>query len=373
MWNFSFICRPSKQDRNGLSPIELSIIIDGKRTYVALPMKVSAADFTKKMNSKRNNELLEYTSSVRTQLTKYCNEMMAQGIAITASSIKEYFVTGGTKTYTLSNLREEYLKYYGKKVEVGAATAKVYRKYELAFDKFINYIGKDIEVSAVNSVHIEGFQLELLKSMEQTTVSHILVKLKTFFIYAVNNGKLTINPFNQVSIDRSQKEVVKLEKDEIEVIKRKPLMGRLDKVRDLFLFQCLTGLAYCDMADLKQCDIQCEGNMYFVRKARQKTKIMFFTVINNDAMAILRKYDYQLPVLSNQKYNSYLKEIGDLCNLSKSLHSHIARHTCATQLLNDGVPLEIVAKVLGHSNTRQTAHYAKLLDNTVLDAFKKLG
>ena len=107
MWNFSFICRPSKQDRNGLSPIELSIIIDGKRTYVALPMKVSAADFTKKMNSKRNNELLEYTSSVRTQLTKYCNEMMAQGIAITASSIKEYFVTGGTKTYTLSNLRED--------------------------------------------------------------------------------------------------------------------------------------------------------------------------------------------------------------------------------------------------------------------------
>lgn len=373
MWNFSFICRPSKQDRNGLSPIELSIIIDGKRTYVALPMKVSAADFTKKMNSKRNNELLEYTSSVRTQLTKYCNEMMAQGIAITASSIKEYFVTGGTKTYTLSNLREEYLKYYGKKVEVGAATAKVYRKYELAFDKFYNYIGKDIEVSAVNSVHIEGFQLELLQTMEQTTVSHILVKLKTFFIYAVNNGKLTINPFNQVSIDRTQKEVVKLEKDEIEVIKRKAFVGRLDKVRDLFLFQCYTGLAYCDMADLRHSDIECEGDMYFVRKNRQKTKIMFFTVINNDAMRILEKYNYMLPVLSNQKYNSYLKEIGDLCNIGKSLHSHIARHTCATQLLNDGMPIEIVSKVLGHSNTRQTAHYARLLDTTVLNAFKKLG
>jgi hypothetical protein len=95
MWNFSFICRPSKQDRNGLSPIELSIIIDGKRTYVALPMKVSAADFTKKMSSKRNNEVLEYTSTVRIQLNKYINEMMAKEMPITASTLKEYFVNGG--------------------------------------------------------------------------------------------------------------------------------------------------------------------------------------------------------------------------------------------------------------------------------------
>lgn len=373
MWDFNFICRGSKCDRNGQSPIELSIIIDGKRTYVALPIKVSAADFKKKMASKRNNEVLEYTSNIRTQLTKYCNEMMGKGIAITASSLKEYFINGGIKSYTLSNLRNDYLAHYQKKVDVGAATAKVYRKYELAFDKFYNYIGKDIEVSNITCGDIEGFMLELARTMERTTVSHICVKLKTFFIFAVNNGKIKINPFNQVTIDRSQKEVVKLEKDEIEVIKRKPLVGRLDKVRDLFLFQCLTGLAYCDMADLRHSDIECEGDMYFVRKNRQKTKIMFFTVINDDAMTILRKYDYQLPVLSNQKYNSYLKEIGDLCNIGKSLHSHIARHTCATQLLNDGMPIEIVSKVLGHSNTRQTQHYAKLLDNTVLDAFRKLG
>lgn len=373
MWDFNFICRGSKCDRNGQSPIELSIIIDGKRTYVALPIKVSAADFKKKMASKRNNEVLEYTSNIRTQLTKYCNEMMGKGIAITASSLKEYFINGGIKSYTLSNLRNDYLTHYQKKVNVGAATAKVYRKYELAFDKFFAYIGKDIEVENVTCGDIEGFMLELSRTMERTTVSHICVKLKTFFIFAVNNGKIKINPFNQVSIDRTQKEVVKLDKDELEVIKRKAFVGRLDKVRDLFLFQCYTGLAYCDMADLRHSDIECEGDMYFVRKNRQKTKIMFFTVLNDDAMRILEKYNYMLPVLSNQKYNSYLKEIGDLCNIGKSLHSHIARHTCATQLLNDGMPIEIVSKVLGHSNTRQTQHYAKLLDNTVLDAFKRLG
>lgn len=373
MWQFSFICRGSKADRNGLSPIELSIIINSKRTYVALPVKCYADSFKKKMTSKRNNEVLEYTSNVRMQLNRYANEMMAKGIAITASSIKEYFVNGGVKTYTLSNLREEFLSHYQKKVDVGAATQKVHRKYELAFDKFYNYIGKDIEVSAVTCGDIDGFMLDLMQSMERTTVSHICVKLKTFFIYAINNGKISVNPFNQVSIDRTQKEVVKLEKNELEIIKRKPFVGRLDKVKDLFLFQCYTGLAYCDMADLKASDIETNGDMYFVRKARQKTKITFFTVINDDAMAILRKYNFQLPVLSNQKYNSYLKEIGDICNIGKTLHSHIARHTCATQLLNDGMPIEVVAKVLGHSNTRQTQHYAKLLDDTVLNAFKKLG
>ena len=127
------------------------------------------------------------------------------------------------------------------------------------------------------------------------------------------------------------------------------------------------------MANLVQSDIQCEDGMYFVRKARQKTGVVFFTVLNDEAMNILKKYDYHLPILSNQKYNSYLKEIADICNINKSLHSHIARHTCATQLLNDGMPIEIVAKVLGHTNTRQTMHYAKLMDKTVLKEFKRLA
>ena len=379
MWNFSFICRASKADRNGLSPIELSIVINGKRTYVSLPMKVSSSEFAKKINSKRNNEILDYTSSVRLLLTKYCGEMMAQGTAITASSIKEYFVNGGRKIYCLNDLRNDFLSYYGKKVEVGAVTAKVYRKYELVFERFSNYVAKqtgksadDIEVNNINNIHIEGFRLELSKSMERTTISHILVKLKSFFIFAINNGKIKINPFNQITIDRTQKEVVKLDKNELEIIKLKSLDGRLDKVRDLFVFQCCTGLAYCDMADLRQSDIQTNGDMFYVRKNRKKTQITFFTVINETAWAILEKYNYQLPVLSNQKYNAYLKEIGDICNIKKSLHSHLARHTCATQLLNDGMSIEVVAKVLGHTNTRQTQHYARLMDRTILDAFKKL-
>lgn len=373
MYNFNFICRESKQNRHGLAPIELSIIINSKRTYVTLPYKCNAEEFKKKMTSRRNNDVLEYTSNIRIKLNKYINDLIASDVPVTADTLKEYFINGGTKSFTLSALREEFLKYYKRKNECGQVTDNVVRKYELAYDKLVAFIGKDIEVSAVNCITLENFKCELLKQFEDTTVAHILCKIKTMFTYAVNNGKLKLNPFVNVKIEKNTKEVVKLDNDEVEIIKHKAFAGRLDKVRDLFLFQCYTGLSFCDMSALVQSDIQFEDGMHFVRKTRQKTKVVFFTVLNDDAMSILSKYNYQLPLLSNQKYNSYLKEIGDICNIGKELHSHLARHTCATRLLNDGMPLEIVAKVLGHTNIRQTQHYAKLLDRSVLSAFKKLG
>lgn len=387
MWNFNFICRESKQDRNGLAPVELSIIIDGKRTYVALPMKINAADFKKKMASKKNNEVLEYTSAIRLKLNQYINEMLVKDIAITAQSIKDYFKTGGVQTYTLSKLRKDFIAYYNNKSKANAVTSNVVRKYELALDKFQAFMKKDVEIATIKSLDLENFKTYLQlqtkgvnseeekgeRKFEDTTIAHILIKIKTVFTYAVNNGNLKLNPFNQVTIEKNTKEVVKLDNEEIEVIKHKKFIGRLDKVRDLFLFQCYTGLAYCDMANLVQSDIQFADGMHYIRKARQKTKVVFFTVINDDAMKLLEKYNYQLPVLSNQKYNSYLKEIGDICQINKELHSHIARHTCATRLLNDGMPLEVVAKVLGHTNTRQTQHYAKLLDKTVLNEFRKIS
>ena len=386
MWNFNFICRESKADRNGLASIELSIIIDGKRTYIALPMKCKATEFKKKMASKKNNEVLEYTSAIRLKLNQYINEMLVKDIAVTATALKEYFKSGGTKSYTLSMLRSDFLSYYNNKSKANAVTSKVVRKYELALDKFQAFMKKDVEIATIKSLDLENFKTHLQlqtkevnseeekaeRKFEDTTIAHILTKIKTAFTYAVNNGNLKLNPFNQITIGKNTKDVVKLDNEELEVIKRKAFVGRLDKVKDLFLFQCNTALAYCDMANLCKSDIQFNDGMYYIRKARQKTKVVFFTVLNEDAMNILKKYDYKLPILSNQKYNSYLKEIGDICGINKELHSHLARHTCATRLLNDGMPLEVVAKVLGHTNTRQTQHYAKLLDKTVLNSFKKM-
>lgn len=371
MWDFSFICRASKADRNGLSPIELSIVIAEKRTYVRLQMKVSATDFKKKMNSRKNNEVLEYTSQVRNQLNKYANEMMSLGIPVTAHSLKEYFVNGGMKSYTLYDLQKDFIQYYAKKCEANNVSDRVLRKYIIAMSKFVNHIGGEIEINQVTSNHINDFKSTLISTYERTTVAYMIAKIKCAFQYAIDNGNLKTNVFSQVTIDRKSKEVQYLTNDEVEIIRNKQMNDRLERIKDLFLFQCYTALSYSDMAQITKDDIQNEQGMYYIRKARQKTKVVFFTVLNDEAMNILKKYDYVLPLLSNQKYNSYLKEIGAMCNLSKELHSHLARHTCATRLLNSGIPMEIVAKVLGHTTTKMTQHYAKLLDKTVLNAFKR--
>lgn len=375
MYDFSFLCRSSKADRNGLSPVELSIIINGKRTYVALGLKYSADKFKKMIVSKKNNEILEYTSNVRCKLNKIIGELMANDIAITAQSIKEYFVNGGVKSYTLSMMIADFIEYYSRKSNVNGTTTNVVRKYELALDKFTTYINKDIEVTAITTQMIEDFKIELKDKyqFEDTTIAHTLQKIKTAFTFAEKTGKLKLNPFFGITIGKPQKDVEKLSKDDIERIENKLMIGRLDKIKDLFLFQTYTGMAYADMANIIKSDIQFADGMYFIKKARQKTKVTFFSVLNEKAMNILKKYDYQLPILSNQKYNSYLKEIQDICNIKLTLHTHIARHTAATNMLNDGLPVEIVSKVLGHTNLRQTMHYAKLLDNTVLNAFRKIG
>ena len=371
MWNFSFVCRASKADRNGLSPIELVINIDAQRTYVTLPLKVNAVEFKVKMNSENHNEIIEYISTTRTKLIEYTNKMSMQGLPVTTSMLKEFFKNGGTITYNCGRLQKEFIKYYTDKCLVNNTTDGVIKKYVRVMNLFVEFIGKDTELNQVTVNDISRFQIELLKTYERTTVAYMLSKLKCAFQFAIDGGHLKHNIWGQIVINKKSKEVDYLSKDEVEIIKTKEMNDRLSKVRDCFLFQCYTGLSYADMAQVEESDIRCEQGMYYIRKARQKTKVVFFTVLDDDAMKLLRKYDFNLPVLSNQKYNSYLKEIGTICNIRFELHSHIARHTAATRLLNQGIPLEIVAKVLGHTTTKMTQHYAKLLDKTVLNAFKR--
>lgn len=375
MLNVSFLCRPSKVNRYGLAPVEVSVVCDNVRTYIGLPMRISPDEFNKKMCSRKGNELLDYVSAVRVKLNKHISEMELQDIPITPASLKEFFKYGGIRkvVYTLGDLRTDFMNFYHKKGDIGVITQRAVRQYDLAISRFVEYMGADTDITKITSTDIENFKLDLLKNYEGTTVACMLSKVRTAFIYGINNDKLHTNPFSKVSVGKKTKDVEKLDDDEVEVIREKSFVGRLECVKDLFLFQCYTALSYVDMANLTQSDIKCDDGIYYIRKPRQKTKVVFFTVLTDEALQILHKYDYKLPILSNQKYNSYLKEIGDICQIRKPLHSHLARHTCATRLLNSGIPIEIVAKVLGHTNTEQTRHYAKLLDKSVINAFKKLG
>lgn len=151
---------------------------------------------------------------------------------------------------------------------------------------------------------------------------------------------------------------------------------RLAHVREIFVFCCYTGLSYADVKKLSDDDIgRGFGGKLWIFTNREKTETASNIPLLPKALEILSRYsDYPpcvskgklLPVLSNQKMNSYLKEIADLCGITKKLTFHMARHTFATTVtLSNDVPIETVSKMLGHTDIKTTQHYAKLLDTRI--------
>lgn len=370
-FNIGFVCRQSKVTKAGKAPVEMSIIINGKRTYLTLPMKEDPKQFQKLVASKKMNPMKEYLEQIYQKVVVAQTELVKNDIPVTAISLKDYIQNGCTNSYTIEDLFTEYLKILKKRVGVNL-TAAVYRKYEIVRDLFYGSISNTKQVNEITNGVIANFYAELNRKYESTTSAAMMVKLKTIITYALDNGKLKINPFNSIKISKRTKEVEYLTLDEIQAIKSKSFNGRLEKVRDLFLFQCFTGLAYADMAQLTKEDFQFNGDQIFIKKCRVKTGISYLTVLIDEAVEIIRRYNFELPVLSNQKYNSYLKEIADLCGITKPMHTHIGRHTFATYMLNKGVSIEVVAKMLGHSNIKQTQHYSKLVDKTVFKAVQNI-
>lgn len=368
-FNISFVCRKSKANKLGYSAIEMSIIINGERTYITLGRKERAEEFSKLITSKRQNELKVYLSDVYQKTQSKVAEMMTQNIPLTAFNLKEYIQNGCCNSYTIEQMFSDYLALAKKKIGNGL-TLGVYKKYELVRDRFFEHINKQKQVTEINNAVIAGFYADLTSKYEDSTSGGMMTRLKTVIKFAISNGKLQKDPFADVRINKGEKEVEFLTESEISVIRMKKMhTERLEKVRDLFLFQCFTGLAYVDLAELRKEDYQKNdlGQVY-IRKKRSKTGVAFTTVLFEDAIKIAEKYDYELPVLSNQKYNTYLKEIQDICGITKPLHTHIGRHTFCTYMLNKGVSMDVVAKMAGHTTTKQTKHYAKLLDNSVFNA-----
>lgn len=164
---------------------------------------------------------------------------------------------------------------------------------------------------------------------------------------------------------------------------KKFINTRLEQVRDIFIFCCFTGLAYIDVQQLRNdhLGIGIDGNKW-IFKNRQKTDTRSKIPLLPIAEELVQKYsdhpkcvneDRVLPVLSNQKMNSYLKEIGDVCGIQKEITFHMARHSFATSVtLTNGVPIESVSKMLGHRSLRTTQHYAKILDRKVSDDMELL-
>lgn len=370
-FDIAFYCRNSRKNKRGLAPIEMSVSLNGTRAFINLPMKVKPEAFGAYLSTKKTNEVRSYLSSVESKMNTLQAMMAASNRSMTLDLIREYVKGGFHFSYTLGELWSDYFESLRKK----GTTPRNERKYQLVIDAFYAQIlPPEAQVTEIQHHHIQDFESYLKSNFAESTAANMLSKMRSIILYAINNGKIENDPFKGIRINKRLKDVEFLSIEDLSNLRQKQMPNdRLERVKDLFLFQCFTALSYCDMALLHPDDFQKNDlGQIFIRKSRAKSKIEFCTVLFEDADAIAKKYNYQLPVISNQRYNGYLKEIAAICNIDKDLHSHIGRHTAACYLLNKGLSIEVVARILGHTNTRMTRHYAKLLDESVFKEFKLL-
>ena len=248
------------------------------------------------------------------------------------------------------------------------------------------YRVSDIDIEKIDHAFITEYEFYL--RTERKCANNTAVKYIKNFHKIINiclaNGWLTKDPF--ANYKSKVKEVIRefLTEQEIQSLMEKEFVSeRLELVRDIFVFSCFSGLAYIDVKQLSKDNIVLgiDGDKW-INKNRQKTDTNSKIPLLPTAQYILDKYanhpvcvneDKLLPIFSNQKMNAYLKEIATVCGINKELTFHIARHTFATTVtLSNGVPIETVSKMLGHTNLKTTQHYAKILDKKISEDMQVL-
>lgn len=383
-FDVNFYCNKSKASRKtGEAPIYLSIIINGKRELFALQQKCRPDEFERLLKSKADNPIKSYCTSILRKLDELKLEMLDNDEELTAFGLKKHFMRGGVKkNYTINDLFTEYLNLLKPRVGIDMIP-DVYQKYVRSCNLFLECNGLlgNENLKTITQKEVMTMMNCASQQFKASTAAGYMAKIKTIMKYAFNNGKMDMYPFANIKVKRyTEGEIKYLTQDELDMIWKKKMPSiRMQQIKDVWLFQCYTGLSFVDMANLVPSDFKKnDKGQYYISKKRQKTGVEFTTVLLKDAELIAKKYEFNLPVKSNQKYNDYLKELADICGLTnedgtpKKLHSHMARHTCAVYFLNHGVDIEVIAKIGGWTNTKMVRRYAKLLDQTVFTKIEQL-
>ena len=386
-----FFLKKTRLLKNGEASVCMRITVNGTRVENNIrksidPALWSQAKETARGKSRRACDLNTYIEEARIRLYQIFCELEQQNRPITAHLLQELFFRQEKpeEVRTLLGTMQEHNDQCRALVGTDYALITV-RRYEscrryLAELVRQRYGKEDLPLTEVNGelVRAFAFYLKTEKGCQQNTVIRYMKCLKKITNLARANDWMAKDAF--LGIRFHEKEVVRefLTMDELQTIYRKEFpLERLTLVRDIFIFAGFTGLAFIDVQQLAPEHIVRDNNgNLWIRKPRQKTKNMCNIPLLDIPQEILRKYaDHPtcrkkgvlLPVPCNQKMNSYLKEIADICMIHKNLTTHTARHSYATSVcLANGVSLENVAKMLGHSNIKMTQHYARVLDSSIL-------
>jgi integrase/recombinase XerD len=264
----------------------------------------------------------------------------------------------------------DFIAFFEREAENSTRTYNTIRNYRSCLS-YLKKFGIIKSFSDLNYKNIVEFDAFLKRSKISNTTVHKQHKVLKFFIRKATDMdilKYEQNPYLKFRPDPPDQTMRRyLTPEELKSIEEKDLhIDRLAKVRDLFLFSCYTGIGYVDLEKLSKNNIVLEDGMEWIVIARTKTGSPSYIPLFPQAKKLLEKYDYKIPIITNQKVNAFLKEIQVLCDINQNLNFHMARHTFATTItLSHGVPIESVSEMLGHSNIKITQIYAKILKSKI--------
>ncbi|AZA60017.1 site-specific integrase [Chryseobacterium indoltheticum] len=387
-FNLLFFIKKNKIRTNGTAPIYLRITIDGKAADITAKRYIDPKKWDHKAhkavgNSLEAKTLNNYLKTLEQQVYDSHYLMLKEEDFVTAESLKSKLLGTDITTRTLIPIFQD----HNDKVEAlvgqdfAPGTLERYKTSLKHTQEFLNwkYKTSDIDITKIDTVFINeyDFWLRSVRKCANNTAVKYLKNFKKIIRLCMANGWLSKDPFLGYKAKLKIVERPYLSREEIQVVYEKEFVSeRLSQVRDIFLFSCYTGLAYVDVKKLSKMHVNfgIDGDKWIFTH-RQKTDTSTRVPLLPLAQELISKYEDHpecinlnvlFPVLSNQKMNSYLKEIANVCGITKELTFHIARHTFATTItLSNGVPIESVSKMLGHTNIKTTQHYAKILDQKV--------
>ena len=386
-----FSIRESKARKNGNTPIEVTITVNGERCSFSTgkQIKVTSWDKNRQLVKGKDEEatsLNNYLKSVRAKLYEKEAELLDRGFIITAQLLYDAYFdkVECLKERSLLSVLEEHNT--ERKAMVGKtvapATYWIFEYTGRLLREFIlkKYNREDLYLRELNIGFIQGFHSFLLseKKMGQNSCTKHLKFLKKLLNLAVANSYISYNPVNAYKVEREPVEVDFLDEEELrKIINFDTPIPRFEKARDFFLFGCFTGLSYIDIKTLAPEHFEKDSaGRIWIKKRRIKTGILSRIPLLPIAKLILDKYkggEKLLPIQDPADINKYLKDIAILCGINKRICFHTSSHTFAsTVTLANNISLEVVSKMLGHTNKRMTAHYAKLIDKCIGEQMDKL-
>lgn len=360
--------KEASKTKQGLLQIEVREMGTNKCILISTGIKLYANQFSEKMGfTCKNHDLAD-------ALTKQANDLKTKIHAFALSD--KCKILKDVRNWKDNAKRDLVIPYIENEMRLRNMKYNTLKGHITLLNKLRDYkvIVSFMDITYSNVVGFDKHMRDKGLSNVSINKNHSLFNM--YIKTAINKEYLSKNPYDLFIPPKGKNsDPIFLTLEEVDKIKNlSGLSTKLSKVKDLFIFQCYTGLAYSDMQLFTKVDIQIHDNKEIIRSSRIKTDESFVMLFLPDAKNIAEKYNYDLPKISNQKYNDYLKLLAahPKVNINKKISSHTARHTFATYLINNGIPLESVSKILGHSNIKQSQHYARILGKKVINDMEKL-